>query len=267
MTVATSRRMHVASTRQHVVSFLMKQPPPEPLAHAPAAPAAPATRSTTVLNHVAPTVVRRRVVEVPVSVRVSSYAADDEDDDSGPPSSVNVARALASLRGHELERLEEILDAGDADDEAQAEAGRTAASSERSPPAPPSLPRVPTVKVGPTIALTLLAQRLGVDDQELVTALVTHGFFSITVKAGLPRETARAAATLFGYQIEETEEVEAARPKPKEAKEPRAAKAKARPSAPAATASTKSKAKGGATTTTTTSKGGNAVTRRTSKRA
>ena len=123
---------------------------------------------------------------------------------------------------------------------------------------------MPTVKVGPTIALTLLAQRLGVDDQELVTALVTHGFFSITVKAVLPRETARAAATLFGYQIEETEEVEAARPKPKE---PRAAKAKARPSAPAATASTKSKAKGGATTTTTTSKGGNAVTRRTSKRA
>ena len=208
MTVATSRRMHVASTRQHVVSFLMKQPPPEPLAHAPAAPATPATRSTTVLNHVAPTVVRRRVVEVPVSVRVSSYAADDEDDESGPPSSVNVARALASLRGHELERLEEILDAGDADEKAQAEAGRTAASSERSPrspPAPPSPPRVPTVKVGPTIALTLLAQRLGVDDQELVTALVTHGFFSITVKAVLPRETARAAATLFGYQIEETE--------------------------------------------------------------
>jgi hypothetical protein len=246
------------------VSFLMKQPPSDPLAPA---PAAPATRSTTVLNRVAPTVVRRRVVEVPVSVRTNSYAASDEDDESGPPSSVNVARALASLRGHELERLEEILDAGDEDDEAQAEAGRTAASSERSPPSapsPPSLPRVPTVKVGPTIALTLLAQRLGVDDQDLVTALVTHGFFSITVKAMLPRETARAAATLFGYRIEETEEVEAAPPR---SKEPRAAKAKARPSAPAATASTKPKAKGGATTTTTTSKGGNAVTRRTSKRA
>lgn len=235
----------------------MKQPPPEPLAHA---PATPATRSTTVLNHVAPTVVRRRVVEVPVSVRGNSYAAADEDDESGPPSSVNVARALASLRGHELERLEEILDAGDDADEAEAE--RAAASSE---PSPPSLPRVPTVKVGPTIALVLLAERLGVDDQELVTALVTHGFFSITVKATLPRETARAAATLFGYQIEETDEVEAAPPKSKEAKEPRAAKARPKPKAVAPDASAKPRAKSG--TTTTTSKGGNAVTRRTSKRA
>jgi hypothetical protein len=237
----------------------MKQPPSEPLAPA---PATPATRSKTVLNHVAPTVVRRRVVEVPVSVRVNSYAAADEDDESGPPSSVNVARALASLRGHELERLEEILDAGDDDDDDEAEAERAASSSEPSQrsahaePSPPSLPRVPTVKVGPTIALTLLAQRLGVDEQELVTALVTHGFFSITVKATLPRETARAAATLFGYQIEETDEVEAAPHKSKEAKKPKAA-------APAASA--KSGAKSGATTTT--SKGGNAVTRRTSKRA
>jgi hypothetical protein len=249
----------------------MKQPPPEPLANAPAAPSAPATRSTTVLNHVTPTVVRRRVIEVPVSVRVGSYAAGDEDDESGPPSSVNVARALASLRGHELERLEEILDAGDEDDEAEAE--RAAAPSERSEPSPPSLPRVPTVKVGPTIPLVLLAQRLGVDDQELVTALVTHGFFSITVKATLPRETARAAATLFGYQIEETDEVEPAPPKSKEAKEPWAAKAKAKAKAKvkakvaAPDVSPKPKAKGGATTTTTTSKGGNAVTRRTSKRA
>ena len=233
----------------------MKQPPPDTLAHSPAAPAA--TRSTTVINHVAPTVVRRRVVEVPVSVRTNSYAAADEDDESGPPSSVNVARALASLRGHELERLEEILDAGDDD---EAEAARVAASSQE--PSPPSLPRVPTVKVGPTIPLALLAQRLGVEDQELVTALVTHGFFSITVKATLPRETARAAATLFGYQIEETDEVEAAPPK---SKEPKAARAKTKTSAGAGA---KPKAKTSTTTTTTTtSKGGNAVTRRTSKRA
>ena len=257
MTGATSRRTHVASTRHARRLVLMKQPPSEPLAQAPATPATRSTRSTTVLNHVAPTVVRRRVVEVPVSVRVNSYAAADEDDESGPPSSVNVARALASLRGHELERLEEILDAGDEDDEAEAQrAASSSPRSERSAPSPPSLPRVPTVKVGPTIALTLLAQRLGVDDQELVTALVTHGFFSITVKATLPRETARAAATLFGYQIEETDEVEAAPPK---------AKAKAKPAAPAPSA--KSGAKSSATTTTTTSKGGNAVTRRTSKRA
>jgi hypothetical protein len=234
----------------------MKQPPSEPLAPA---PATPATRSKTVLNHVAPTVVRRRVVDVPVSVRVNSYAAADEDDESGPPSSVNVARALASLRGHELERLEEILDA-DEDDEAEAERAASPSSSPRSERSEPSPPRVPTVKVGPTIALTLLAHRLGVDEQELVTALVTHGFFSITVKDKLPRETARAAATLFGYQIEETDEVDAAPPK---------AKAKPKAAAPAASAKPKSKSAATtatATTTTATSKGGNAVTRRTSKR-
>ncbi|MDB5218122.1 MAG: hypothetical protein JWO86_6049 [Myxococcaceae bacterium] len=224
----------------------MKQPPPEPLAQS---PAVPTTRSTTVINHVAPTVVRRRVVEVPVSVRTNAYAAPDEDDESGPPSSVNVARALASLRGHELERLEEIMDA-DEDEEAAAEqaaASNARVSQERSPP---SLPRPPTVKVGPTISLALLAERLGVDDQELVTALVTHGFFSVTVKATLPRETARAAATLFGYQIEETDEVEAPSSKAKSKRAKAAAGTKAK-----------------TTTTTATSKGGNSVTRRTSRRA
>jgi hypothetical protein len=165
------------------------------------------------------------VVEVPVSTRTQiGYAATDDDDDSGPPSSVNVARALASLRGSELQRLEEIL----SDEDAQ-EAEEAAASEQRERDRPPpSLPRVPTVRVGPTIALTQLAARLGVDAQELVTALVTHGFFSVTVKTTLPRETARAAATLFGYQIEETDEVEApsAKVKAKSAKEKPDAKKK-----------------------------------------
>jgi hypothetical protein len=178
--------------------------PPAPLDSPPTPPLA--TRSTTVVHRVAPTVVRRRVVEVPVSTRTQiGYAAtDDDDDESGPPSSVNVARALASLRGSELQRLEEIL----SDEDAQ-EAEEAAASEQRERDRPPpSLPRVPTVRVGPTIALTQLAERLGVGAQEVVTALVTHGFFSVTVKTTLPRETARAAATLFGHQIEETDEVE-----------------------------------------------------------
>jgi CBS domain-containing protein len=215
----------------------MKQPPPDPLT--------PATRSTTVLNRVAPTVVRRRVVEVPVASRTSplGYSADDDDDENGPPSSVNVARALASLRGHELERLEGILSE---QDEEEAELAAATAQRERERP-PPSLPRVPTVRVGPTITVSVLAQRLGVDDQDLVTSLVTHGFFSVTVKSTLPRETARAAATLYGYQIEETDEVVTATPKSNASKsKPQPKPTKAKPSKKPAAA---------------------AVTRRTSRRA
>jgi len=210
----------------------MKQQPPD-------------ARSTTVLNRVTPTVVRRRVVEMPVTGSGKApigYAATDDDDEAGPPSSVNVARALASLRGHELQRLEKILSDEEREEREQSE------DRERADRPPPSLPKVetvtvPRVRVGPTISLTLLAERLGVDAQEVVTALVTRGFFSVTVKTTLPRETARAAATLFGYQIEETDEVEA----------PPAKKAKAHASAKA----TKAK----------TSKKTAAATRRTSRRA
>ena len=210
----------------------MKQQPPD-------------GRSTTIINRVTPTVVRRRVVEVPAGAGKTpiGYAATDDDDEAGPPSSVNVARALASLRGHELQRLEEILS-----DEEREEREQVRASEQADRP-PPSLPRVPTppsVRVGPTISLTLLAARLGVDPQEVVTALVTHGFFSVTVKTVLPRETARSAATLFGYQIEETDEVET--PPSKKA----SAKTGAKPSA-----------KAGAKTSKKTA----AATRRTSRRA
>ena len=104
------------------------------------------------------------------------------------------------------------------------------------------------MRVGPTIAVTQLAQRLGVDAQDLVTALVTHGFFSVTVKSTLPRETARAAATLFGYQIEETDELEAL---------PVKAKASAKASASANAKTGKAKA----------TKKPAAVSRRTSRRA
>ena len=165
-------------------------------------------------------VVRRRVVDAPTIPKAHASDASD-DDENGPPSSVNVARALASLRGDELTRLEQIM----SDDED--------AEPVVFEPAPP--PSVPTLRVGATVAVTELARLLGVAPQELVTACVTHGFFSVTVKSVLPRETARAAATLFGWKTEDDDDdIEAApratRPKPAAAKstaaKPKAAKKK-----------------------------------------
>ena len=154
----------------------------------------PAPPKTT-LDRVRPTVVRRRVFEASAAPPTTPGFVDEYDgDESGPPSSVNVARALASLRGHELKRLDEILTR---DDEA--------------PPPPatppePAIEAVPTVRVGRSVALVELARLLRITKEELVTALVTHGFFDVTVKATLPRETARAAGVLFGWQIEAADE-------------------------------------------------------------
>lgn len=195
-----------------------------------AKPIAPS--GTTVLNRVRPTVVvRRRVYDPPPSAKSNAHVGgrpmspavdeqsearsyNEEDDDSGPPSSVNVARALASLRGHDVRRLEELLSADDEDEVQRAAAARPAPSVPAASVAP-AAPAIPTVKVGPSIALVELAQRMSVPTQELITSLVTRGFFSVTVKTMLPRETARAAATLFGWQIEETDEVAAAPTKSK----------------------------------------------------
>jgi hypothetical protein len=148
--------------------------------------------TTTVLDRVRPTVVvRRRVYEVPPSPKTViahvTRADEGDDDDNGPPSSVNVARALASLRVDELRRLEEIVSADD-------------------DPIAPSVPAVPSVRMGATIALADLASGMGVPKQELVTALVTHGFFSVTVKTVLPRETARTAAAMFGWAVVDQDE-------------------------------------------------------------
>jgi hypothetical protein len=145
---------------------------------------------------------------------VASTASEvDEDLDGGPPSSVNVARALASLRADELHRLERIL--SDNDDEERAAA---IAAARRS---------VPTVRIGPTIPVSELARRMSVSAEELVTALVTRGFFSVTVKASLARETARAAAALFGWEVEEADESETA---PVATKQAKAKPVKGRPS-------------------------------------
>lgn len=191
-----------------------------------------ATHPTTVLDRVRPTVVRRRVYEpgpqnalAPKITHVSGFTSPD-DDESGPPSSVNVARALASLRADELHRLEEILSDDEEERAAESAAARTAAVAA-------AVPAVPTVKVGPTIAVAELARRMSIPVQDVVTSLVTRGFFSVTVKTSLPRDTARAAATLYGFQIEETDEAEAAPEKT------RAAGPRGRAAAPAAKAKAK----------------------------
>ena len=53
-----------------------------------------------------PNVVRRRVVEITPITQIKKAHIEDEE---GPPSSIDVSRALASLRGPELERLEAIM--------------------------------------------------------------------------------------------------------------------------------------------------------------
>lgn len=185
------------------------------------------------LDRVRPTVVRRRVYENPPAGGGGGFVEEYDGDESGPPSSVNVARALASLRGSELRRLDEILTRDD-------EVAPAAPALVPAPPPPePVVPAVPTVRVGSSIALVELARRMSISQEELVTALVTRGFFDVTVKAVLPRETAHATAAMFGWKVEDTDE---APPPPERA--PREAKARsaklAKPAKPAA----RTKAKG-----------------------
>lgn len=157
-------------------------------------PEHPAASPATVLDRVRPTVVRRRIYEPPAAASAATAAAhvmlgdSADDDENGPPSSVNVARALASLRVDELRRLDEIVSADD------------------DPPVPsvramPAASAVPTLRMGPSMGLPELATSMGISDEELVTALVTHGFFSVTVTSVLTRETGRAAATMFGWTV------------------------------------------------------------------
>ncbi|MBX3224440.1 MAG: hypothetical protein KF795_28245 [Labilithrix sp.] len=123
---------------------------------------------------------------------------DSDDDESGPPSSINVARALASLRADELQRVEDLVRADDEDERA----GRAAPL----PPAaavPPPAPAVPTLAIGKTIALSELADRMGVPAKELPATLVARGFYALTAKTVLPRETARVIAEMYGWRVED----------------------------------------------------------------
>lgn len=156
---------------------------------------------TTVLDPLRPAVVvRRRVYDAAAQKedeqppQVISAGADDEDDESGPPSSINVGRALASLRADELQRVEELLRA---DEEAETV---TKPASLRTPPA---VPAAPTVRIGKTIPLSELAEKMGVPGNELPATLVARGFYALTAKTVLPRATARVIAGMFGWAVEE----------------------------------------------------------------
>lgn len=169
---------------------------------------------TTKLDPVRPAVVRRRIVDLTVP---------NEDEDNGPPSSVNVARALASLRADEVRRLEQIM----TDDEV-AEARRMAeAEREREEEEAASQPHVPTIRMGSSVTLSELAKGIGVAEGELVNAMVAQGFFSITAKTPLSRETARVAAQIFGWQVEEVDDEPPAKTKSKTSAKAKAAKTKA----------------------------------------
>jgi len=187
-----------------------------------------APRATTILDPLRPAVVvRRRVYEAtprameadaPRAFTTPSNApaiAVSEEAENGPPSSINVARALASLRADELRRVDEIVAADERGGKGQGSAPSSArapvaaparaevAAPARAEAAPPTPPPVPTLVLGKTIALSELAQRMGVSSTELPATLVARGFYALTAKTVLPRETARVIAEMYGWRVED----------------------------------------------------------------
>jgi hypothetical protein len=162
----------------------------------------------TVLDPLRPAVVVRRRVTVVENGGMnmprafsSEQPMDDEDDENGPPSSVNVARALASLRADELKRVEELLSADDRDEEERTASARAREAEAREVVAAPPPP--PTVTVGKSISLSKLADQMGMQAKDLTATLVASGFYSLHAKTVLPRGTARTIAELFGWQVNE----------------------------------------------------------------
>lgn len=144
--------------------------------------------------------------------RPSHEPTSHDDDENGPPSSINVARALASLRADELQRVEELVRA---DEEGEDEDDRDDGAESVAEPsivAPPPAPAVPTVRLGKTVSLAELAQKIGVPARELPATLVARGFYELTAKTVLPRETARAVAEMFGWHVEDATEQEESLP-------------------------------------------------------
>lgn len=138
-----------------------------------------------------------------------SWGASDEDE-SGPPSSVNVARALASLRSDELQRLEDLIRVNDEEEDDDGPTSSVIAPPvslgpmsmgpvSRAPLSTAHVPR-PAVRLPQQITLTDLARGMGIPPDELVTALVTHGFFTVAQSSVLGRDTARLAADMCGWR-------------------------------------------------------------------
>jgi hypothetical protein len=165
--------------------------------------------------------VRRRIVEAGGGSRPAPRAftggrpSDDFDDEEGPPSSVNVGRALASLRAAELRRLDAILGADEEEEEVAPAAVPVA------PPPPPS------VAVGKEIALADLAAQMGMSAKDLAAALVVRGFYSLTAKTVVARDTARLIAETYGFQMTDAPETEAPASAPAKKPKKTAARAKA----------------------------------------
>lgn len=157
---------------------------------------------TTVLDPLRPAVVVRRRVTVVENAGVprgfsterATFESVEDEDENGPPSSVNVARALASLRADELKRVEDLLNADDAEEEQRQSA--EAAEVAPPPPAPP-----PTLHVGKTVSLSKLADQMGMQAKDLTATLVASGFYSLHAKTTLTRETAQTIAEMFGWQV------------------------------------------------------------------
>jgi hypothetical protein len=116
--------------------------------------------------------------------------------DNGPPSSVNVARALASLRASELMRVEELVQADDAQEQQ-----RLLAASLATSPADPRA-SLPTISIGKEIFFSELARRMDQAPQELGATLVARGFYSLRPKTLLSHDTARVIAESFGWRVE-----------------------------------------------------------------
>ena len=201
-------------------------------------------RLTTVLDPLRPAVVvRRRVYDATAAEstapRVFStttdapasgeHATDDDADDNGPPSSINVARALASLRADELQRVEDLMRADDADEEARSSDKAVTNTTPSPAPTTPVLTPAPTptLRVGEKTSLSELARQMGIPAKELAASLVARGFYSLTTKTMLERETAHSIGTMFGWAVESAPESD-----PPDASTKRPSKKKAAPKKP-----------------------------------
>jgi len=188
--------------------------------------------------------VRRRIVDP------ATFHA--KDDDAGPPSSVNVARALASLRADELRRVETLVSLDDelnpdsqvdssvlsgpisegpdsfVDDEEEPpptavspgsgkRTAPTSATMEVAAVAAPA-PAVPTVLVGSSIVLSALAAQMQKRAEDLVGTLVASGFYSLHAKSSISKDTATTIATMFGFRVENAPPAPPSEPKPSSAK-------------------------------------------------
>ena len=195
---------------------------------------------TTVLDHLRPTVVRRRVVVDVAALnqqkRESSATTEPTLErssgcypragaaleDEGPPSSIIAPEAYDALGDERDERDErDELDEQEEDDRAPStrepavrayedfreEVGET--EGQLRAPAQPSVEAAPVVDprpkipVGPTIAVGTIAKRLGLSSAQVAAELVSRGFFEVTPATVLTRETARIVAEAFGRAVEE----------------------------------------------------------------